>query len=91
MALRRGKKRKYHWDGTLSDGKVVPHQDIVSSLRAQMSETLLHVQVCKNNRDLFLNIVSYNCFVEVEQKVAVPFIPLVKKCCMGVCGNLFRR
>ena len=45
-------------------------------------------EVCEHMRDLFPNTVSYNRFVELERKVAVPFILFVKKCCMGVCTGI---
>lgn len=45
-------------------------------------------EACKNMRDLFSNIVSYNRFVELKRKVAVSFILFVRKCCMGPCTDI---
>ena len=45
-------------------------------------------EVCNNMNDLFPHTVSYNRFVELERKVAIPFILFVKRCCLGCCTGI---
>ena len=39
-------------------------------------------------RHLFPQVVSYNCFVELERKVAIPFAMFIKKVLLGKCTGI---
>ena len=81
-------KRKYHRDGKLSDAEVIT---IMILFHLSGYKCLKHFyldEVCKNRADLFPKTVSYNRFIELERKVAIPFILFVKRCCMGACTGI---
>ena len=81
-------KRKYYRDGKLSDAEVIT---IMILFHLSGYKCLKHFyldEVCKNKKDLFPKTVSYNRFVELERKVAIPFILFVKRCCMGACTGI---
>lgn len=39
-------------------------------------------------RHLFPNLLSYNRFVEIQKKSAIPFMLFLKHCCMGECTGI---
>ena len=39
-------------------------------------------------KNLFPQLVSYNRFIELQQKVTVPFMLYLKECCMGECSGI---
>jgi hypothetical protein len=39
-------------------------------------------------KNLFPKLVSYNRFIELQQKVSVPFMLYLKECCMGECSGI---
>ena len=81
-------KRKYHRDGTLSDAEVITIMILFHLCGYKCLKHFYLKEVQKNMRDLFPQTVSYNRFVELERKVALPFILFVKKCCMGGCTGI---
>jgi hypothetical protein len=44
--------------------------------------------VCKHLHHLFSKLVSYNRFVELEQKVIIPLIIFIKKVLLGKCTSI---
>ena len=36
-------------------------------------------------KNLFTNLLSYNRFVEIMPKAAIPFMLFLKNCCLGTC------
>jgi len=44
--------------------------------------------VCKHLTDDFPNLVSYNRFVELQQRVAMPLVMFLKTCRMGKCTGI---
>lgn len=89
LARKRDKsKRKYHRDSTLSDAEVITIMILFHLCGYKCLKHFYIDEVCENMTDLFPNTVSYNRFVELEQKVAIPFILFVKRCCMGGCTGI---
>lgn len=39
-------------------------------------------------KNLFPQLVSYNRFIELQQKVSVPFMLYLKECCLGACSGI---
>ena len=84
LAPKRDKsKRKYHRDSTLSDAEVITIMILFHLCGYKYLKHFYLNEVQNNMTDLFPQTVSYNRFVELERKVAVPFILFVKKCSMG--------
>ena len=44
--------------------------------------------VCKHIRHLFLNLVSYNRFVELEKEIQLPLTIFIKKLLLGTCTGI---
>ena len=89
LAPKRDKsKRKYHRDGILSDAEVITMMIQFHLCGYKCLKHFYLNEVCENMTDLFPHTVSYNRFVELERKVAIPFILFVKKCCMGACTGI---
>ena len=89
LARKRDKsKRKYHRDSTLSDAEVITIMILFHLCGYKCLKHFYVNEVCENMTDLFPNTVSYNRFVELEQKVAIPFILFVKRCCLGGCTGI---
>lgn len=44
--------------------------------------------VCKHIRHLFLNLVSYNRFVELEKEIQLPLTISIKKLLLGTCTGI---
>ncbi len=44
--------------------------------------------VCKHMQDEFPNLVSYNRFVELQQRTALPLVLFLKTCRMGTCTGI---
>lgn len=44
--------------------------------------------VCKHMRDDFPQTVSYNRFVELQQKAIVPMVLFLQMCCLGKCSGI---
>ena len=81
-------RRKYHWDGTLSDAEVITIKILFHLCGYKCLKHFYLNEVCKDMSDLFPRTVSYNRFVELERKVAIPFVLFVKRCCMGGCTGI---
>ena len=89
LAPKRDKsKRKYHRDSTLSDAEVITIMTLFHLMGYKCLKHFYLNEVYKNMTDPFPHTVSYNRFVELERKVAVPFILFVKKCCLGGCTGI---
>ena len=89
LASKRDKsKRKYHRDSTLSDAEVITIMILFHLMGYKCLKHFYLNEVYKNMTDLFPHTISYNRFVELERKVAVPFILFVKKCCLGGCTGI---
>ena len=74
-------------DGTMSDAKVITIMILFHLCGYKCLKHFYINEVCENMPDPFPNTVSYNRFVELERKVAVPFILFVKKSmepCMSI-------
>lgn len=75
LAPKRDKsKRKYHRDGMLSDAEVITMMILFHLCGYKCLKHFYLNEVCENMTDLFPHTVSYNLFVELERKVAIPFI-----------------
>lgn len=44
--------------------------------------------VCKHMREDFPDTVSYNRFVELQQKAVVPMVLFLQMCCLGQCSGI---
>ena len=81
-------KRKYHRDSTMSDAEVMVIMIMFHSSGYRCLKHFYVNHVCKHLRHLFPKLVSYNRFVELEQKVIVPFIIFIKKVLLGKCTGI---
>jgi len=81
-------RRKYHRDGTLADAEVITIMILFHLCGYKCLKHFYLNEVCKDMSDLFPRTVSYNRFVELERKVAIPFVLFVKRCCMGGCTGI---
>lgn len=74
----------------MSDGEVMT---ILITLHLKSYRNLKHFyinHVCKYMRHEFPDCISYNCFIELQKKVAQPHGVFMKKNCLGNCtGILF--
>lgn len=72
----------------LSDSEVMT---ILISFHLSQMRNLKHFYlfyVCKHMRGEFPNLVSYNRFVELQQRVALPLVLFLKTCRMGKCTGI---
>lgn len=81
-------KRRYHRDGGLSDAEVMTIMILFHLSGYRCLKHFYVDEVRRNMTGLFPGVVSYNRFVELERKVAVPFILFVRRCCMGDCTGI---
>lgn len=81
-------KRRYHRDSMLSDSEVITIMILFHLCGYKCLKHFYLNEVRKNMTGLFPATVSYNRFVELERKVAVPFVLFVKRCCMGACTGI---
>ncbi len=82
-AVRDKSKRRYRRDSKLSDADVITIMILFHLCGYKCLKHFYLNEVCGNMTDLFPRPVSYNRFVDLERKVAVPFILFVKRCRMG--------
>ena len=81
-------KRKYHRESTMRETEVMT---IMILFHASGYRCLKHYYlryVCVNLRHLFPELVSYNRFVELEKKVALPLAIFIKKVLLGECTGI---
>ena len=81
-------KRKYHRDSTMSDAEVMVIMILFHSSGYRCFKHFYIEHVCKHLRHLFPKLVSYNRFVELEQKVIIPLIIFIKKVLLGKCTGI---
>ena len=82
------RKREYHRASKMSDSEVIT---IIILFHFSGYKCLKHFYiryVLVHMRHLFPTPVSYNRFTELERKVIVPFILILKKCLMGGCTGI---
>ena len=86
-------KRKYHRDSTLSDAEVITIMILLHLMGYKCLKHFYLNEVYKNMTDLFPHTVSYNRFVELERKVAVPFLTLamIHPTCLHLCTKLLSK
>src|SRR5215210_129546 len=53
-----------------------------------ISSTSITTYICHHLRDCFPNIVSYNRFIELSHRSAVPFMLFLHYCCRGECTGI---
>ena len=82
------RKRQYHRDSTMSDAEVMVIMILFHSSGYRCLKHFYIDHVCKHLRNLFPRLVSYNRFVELEQKVIVPLIIFIKKVLLGKCTGI---
>ena len=82
------RKRQYHRDSTMSDAEVMVIMILFHSSGYRCFKHFDIDHVCKHLRHLFPRLVSYNRFVELEQKVIVPLIIFIKKVLLGKCTGI---
>ena len=81
-------KRKYHRESMMRETEVMT---IMILFHASGYRCLKHYYlryVCVNLRHLFPELVSYNRFVELEKKVALPLAIFIKKVLLGECTGI---
>ena len=81
-------KRKYHRASTMSDAEIMVIMILFHSSGYRCLKHFYKEHVCKHLRHLFPRTVSYNRFVELQQKVIVPFIIFIKKVLLGKCTGI---
>lgn len=82
------KKRKYHWDVTMSDAE---EMTILLLFHGSGYGCLKHFyldHVCKHMRHLFPKVVSYNRFVELQKRAVIKLAVFVKTILMGKCTGI---
>lgn len=82
------KKRKYHRDSTMSDAEIMVIMILFHSSGYRCLKHFYKEYVCKHLRHLFTHVVSYNRFVELQQKIILPMIIFIKKVLLGKCTGI---
>ena len=82
------RKRKYHRESTMSETEVMIIMILfhASGYRCLKHYYLRYVSV--NLRHLFPELVSYNRFVELEKKMALPLAIFINKVLLGECTGI---
>lgn len=73
---------------TLSDSEVIT---ILIAFHGGQFRNFKHFYcnyVCHHLRDCFPNVVSYNRFIELSHRCAVPFMMFLHHCCRGECTGI---
>lgn len=84
----RPSKRKYHRDSTMSDAEVMVIMILFHNSGYLCLKHFYNDYVRVHLRHLFPRLVSYNRFVELEQKVIIPFVIFIKKVLLGKCTGI---
>ena len=86
--IKEQKKREYHRNGTLSKAEVMVIMILFHNSGYRCLKHFYLEHVCRRLRHLFLEVVSYNRFVELEKDVAVPLALFIKKVLLGKCTGI---
>ena len=86
--IRESKKRSHHCDSTLSKAEVMLIMILFHDSGYRCLKHFYLYKVCKHMRRLFQQGGLYNCFVELERKVAIPFAMFIKKVLLGKCTGI---
>ena len=73
---------------TLTDSEVI---SILIAFQGGQFRNFKHFYcsyVCHHLRDCFPNLVSYNRFIELSHRCAVPFMMFLPHCCRGECTGI---
>nr|WP_028898329.1 transposase [Prevotella sp. HUN102] len=81
-------KRKYHRDSTMSKAEIMLIMILFHDSSYRCLKHFYLKKVCKHLRHLFPEVVSYNRFVELERKVAIPLASFIKKVLLGKCTGI---
>ena len=71
-------KRSYHRNSTMSKAEIMLIIILFHDSNYRCLKHFYQEHVCKHLRHLFLKVVSYNRFVELEREVAVPLALFIK-------------
>lgn len=82
------RKRAYHRDGRLSVSEVMTIMILFHNSGYRCLKHFYLNEVCVNLRHLFPKVVSYNRFVELEKKAAIPLALFIKKVLLGKCTGI---
>lgn len=80
--------KKRHRKATLSDSEVIT---ILIAFHGGQFRNFKHFYchyVCVHLRDCFPDVVSYNRFIELSHRCAIPFMMFVHYCCRGECTGI---
>ena len=86
--LKSDKKRRYHCDSTMSKAEIMLIMILFHTSGYRCLKHFYIEKVCKHLRHLFLKVVSYNRFVELEKEVAIPLALFIKKVLLGKCTGI---
>jgi hypothetical protein len=80
--------KKRNRKATLSDSEIIT---ILIAFHGGQFRNFKHFYtgyVCLHLRDCFPNVVSYNRFIELSHRSAVPFMLFLHYCCRGECTGI---
>ena len=81
-------KRKYHWYSTMSKAKIMLIMILFHDSGYRCLKHFYLEKVCKHLHHLFPEVVSCNCFMELEREVAIPLALFIKKVLPGKCTGI---
>lgn len=81
-------KRKYHRESMMRETEVMTIMILFHASGYRCLKLYYLRYVCVNLRHLFPELVSYNRFVELEKKVALPLAIFIKKVLLGECTGI---
>ena len=86
--LKPATKRKYHRESTMSKAEIMLIMILFPDSGYHRLKHFYQEKICKQIRDLFPKVVSYNCFVELEKDVAIPLAMFIKMMLLGKCTGI---
>ncbi len=86
--LKSDKKQHYHRDSTMSKAEIMLIMILFHDSGYRCLKHFYLEKVCKHPCHLFLRVVSYNRFVELEKEVAVPLALFIKKVLLRKCTGI---
>ena len=86
--LKSENKRPYHRDSTLSKAEIMLIMILFHDSGYRCLKHYYLEKVCKHLRGLFPKVVSYNRFVELQRKVAIPLALFIKKVLLRKCTGI---
>ena len=81
-------KRSYHRTSTMSKAEIMLIMILFHDSGCRYLKHFYVEKVCRHMRHLFLNVVSYNRFVELEKEVVIPLALFIKKFLLGKCTGI---